>query len=203
MFAKVAFLKKLQQYPDLLPEIERVALKFGFNPNDMAAVIGFESGGFDPQGKNPVASATGLMQWTRMGIADISQAMFEKVGLYPKYAPTKNAKGHWGFGTTTASHRNTILGMSVKEQMALAEAYLTVKVAQNKRWRNEYGNIALKDIRHLYPLVLGSETFIAPSANYESNKGMDTNGDGKITPAEAATSPKFHRYLCQYFPKYP
>ncbi len=194
---------KLKQYPDLLPEIERVALKFGFNPNDMAAVIGFESGGFNPQGKNPVASATGLMQWTRMGIADISQAMFEKVGLYPKYAPTKNTKGHWGFGTTTESHRKTILGMSVKEQMALGEAYLTVKVAQNKRWRNEYGNIALKDIRHLYPLVLGSETYIAPSANYQKNKGMDTNGDGKITPAEAATSPKFYPYLCQYFPKYP
>lgn len=194
---------KLKQYPDLLPEIERVALKFGFNPNDMAAVIGLESGGFNPQGKNPETSATGLLQWTRMGIADITPAMYEKVGLYPKYGPTKSTKGWWGFGTNTESHRKTILGMSVKEQMALGEAYLTVKVAQNKRWRNEYGNLALKDIRHLYPLVLGSETYIDPSANYQKNSGMDTNGDGKITPAEAATSPKFHKYLCQYFPKYP
>ncbi|QIC71683.1 MULTISPECIES: M23 family metallopeptidase [Acinetobacter] len=195
--------RKLQQYPDLLPEIERVALKFGFNPNDLAAVIGFESGGFNPRGMNPNASATGLMQWTRMGIADISQSLFQKVGLYPKYAPSKNKKGHWGFGTTTESHRNTILSMSVTEQMSLGEAYLTVKVAQNRRWRNEYGNIALKDIRHLYPLVLGSATYVSPSEQYRINRGMDTNGDGKITPAEAATSPKFYPYLCQYFPKYP
>lgn len=195
--------RKLQQYPDLLPAIERVALKFGFNPNDLAAVIGFESGGFNPRGMNPNASATGLMQWTRMGIADISQSLFQKVGLYPKYAPSKDKKGHWGFGTTTESHRNTILSMSVTEQMSLGEAYLTVKVAQNKRWRNEYGNIALKDIRHLYPLVLGSATYVSPSEQYRINRGMDTNGDGKITPAEAATSPKFYPYLCQYFPKYP
>ncbi len=193
----------LQKHPDLLPAIERLALKHGFNPNDLAAVIGFESGGFNPKGMNPEASATGLMQWTRRGIADISQSLFQKVGLYPKYAPTKNTKGHWGFGSTTDSHRNTILKMSVTEQMALGDAYLQVKVAQNKRWRNEYGNIALKDIRHIYPLVLGSDTYIRPSNNYEKNKGMDTNKDGKITPAEAATSPKFHPYLCQYFPKYP
>lgn len=195
--------RKLQQYPDLLPAIERVALQFGFNPNDLAAVIGFESGGFNPRGMNPNASATGLMQWTRMGIADISQSLYQKVGLYPKYAPTKNKSGHWGFGSTLESHRNKILSMSVTEQMALGEAYMTVKVAQNKRWRNEYGNIALKDIRHLYPLVLGSATYISPSEQYRINRGMDTNGDGRITPAEAATSPKFYPYLCQYFPKYP
>lgn len=195
--------RKLQQYPDLLPAIERVALKFGFNPNDLAAVIGFESGGFNPKGMNPNASATGLMQWTRMGIADISQSLYEKVGLYPKYAPTKNKQGHWGFGSTLDSHRNKILSMSVTEQMALGEAYMTVKMAQNKRWRSEYGHIALKDIRHLYPLVLGSATYVSPSEQYRINRGMDTNGDGKITPAEAATSPKFYPYLCQYFPKYP
>lgn len=195
--------KNLQKYPDLLPAIERVALKHGFNPNDLAAVIGFESGSFNPKGKNPKASATGLMQWTRMGIADISQALYQKVGLYPKYAPTKNKQGHWGFGSTTESHRNTILSMSVVEQMALGDAYLGVKIAQNKRWRSEYGAIALKDIRHIYPLVLGSATYVSPSEAYRINAPMDTNRDGKITPAEAALSPNFHRYLCQYFPKYP
>lgn len=195
--------RNLQKYPELLPAIERLALKFGFNPNDLAAVIGFESGGFNPKGMNPQASATGLMQWTRMGIADISQSLYQKVGLYPKYAPTKNKQGHWGFGSTTESHRTTILNMSVIEQLALGEAYMTVKINQNKRWSSEYGNIALKDIRHIYPLVLGSATYISPSDNYRRNKGMDTNGDGKITPAEAATSPKFYPYLCQYFPKYP
>lgn len=190
----------LQKYPELLPGIKKLALKYGINPNDLAAVMGFESGGFNPKGQNQVSSGTGLFQWVPVGIADISQKDFEAVGLYPKYKPQKSAKGWWGFGS---DHRKVILSMSVTEQLALSDAYLNMKVQQNKRWRAEYGDIALKDIRHLYPLVLGNTTFVSPSANYTANSGMDSNKDGKITPAEAATSSKFHPYLCQYFPDFP
>lgn len=190
----------LKKYPELLPGIKKVALKYGINPNDLAAVIGFESGGFNPKAKAGGSSGTGLMQWLPIGIADISQKEFEAVGLYPKYKPNKNAKGWWGFGS---NHRQVILSMSVSEQLSLADAYLKMKLKQNPRWKTEYGNIALKDIRQLYPLVLGNDTYVSPSQNYKQNKGMDSNKDGKITPAEAAVSKKFRPYLCQYFPEFP
>lgn len=190
----------LKKYPELLPGIKKVSLKYGVNPNDLAAIIGFESGGFNPQAKATGSSGTGLMQWLPIGLADITQNDFKEVGLYPKYKPTQDSKGWWGFG---AQHRKVILTMSVSEQLVLADIYLKMKIKQNKRWRAEYGSIALKDIRHVYPLVLGNDTYVQPSANYEKNKGMDSNKDGKITPAEAALSTNFHPYLCQYFPEFP
>lgn len=193
----------LRKYPELLPNIKRVALKHGFNPNDLAAVIGFESGGFNPLAKNSLNHATGLMQWLRIGLSGITQSNYQSVGLYPKYKPVQVKSNYWGLSDTDDGHRKVILSMSVAEQMMLADAYLSVKIKENKRWRAEYGSVGLKDIRHLYPLVLGSATYVSPSENYNQNKGMDTNKDGKITPAEAALSPKFHSYLCQYFPDFP
>ena len=44
--------------------IARVAKNIGVNPNDLAAVISFETGGtFDPSKRNPRSSATGLIQF--------------------------------------------------------------------------------------------------------------------------------------------
>lgn len=46
--------------------IARVAKNIGVNPNDLAAVISFETGGsFSPSAKNPNSSATGLIQFMK------------------------------------------------------------------------------------------------------------------------------------------
>lgn len=50
--------------PDKAASIARVAKNIGVNPNDLAAVISFETGGtFSPKSKNPKSSATGLIQF--------------------------------------------------------------------------------------------------------------------------------------------
>lgn len=46
--------------------VARVAKNIGVNPNDLAAVISFETGGtFDPSKRNPNSSATGLIQFMK------------------------------------------------------------------------------------------------------------------------------------------
>ena len=50
--------------PQKAATIARVAKNIGVNPNDLAAVISFETGGtFSPSAKNPKSSATGLIQF--------------------------------------------------------------------------------------------------------------------------------------------
>lgn len=51
---------------DKAKSIARVAKNIGVDPNDLAAVISFETGGtFDPNIKNPKSSATGLIQFMK------------------------------------------------------------------------------------------------------------------------------------------
>jgi hypothetical protein len=50
--------------PEKAASIARVAKNIGVNPNDLAAVISFETGGtFSPSKRNPKSSATGLIQF--------------------------------------------------------------------------------------------------------------------------------------------
>lgn len=50
--------------PEKAAAISKVAKNIGVNPNDLAAVISFETGGtFDPNKRNPNSSATGLIQF--------------------------------------------------------------------------------------------------------------------------------------------
>ncbi|ADO14455.1 AB1gp84 [Acinetobacter phage AB1] len=50
--------------PEKAASIARVAKNIGVNPNDLAAVISFETGGtFSPGKRNPKSSATGLIQF--------------------------------------------------------------------------------------------------------------------------------------------
>ncbi|CAL1778295.1 hypothetical protein BRC2024_OQYPJBKP_CDS_0066 [Acinetobacter phage vB_AbaM_Highwayman] len=50
--------------PEKAASIARVAKNIGVNPNDLAAVISFETGGtFSPSKRNPNSSATGLIQF--------------------------------------------------------------------------------------------------------------------------------------------
>lgn len=50
--------------PEKAATIARVAKNIGVNPNDLAAVISFETGGtFDPNARNKGSSATGLIQF--------------------------------------------------------------------------------------------------------------------------------------------
>ncbi|TEU30079.1 hypothetical protein [Alkanindiges illinoisensis] len=51
---------------DKAKSIQAVASRLGINPNDLAAVISFETAGsFDPGAKNPNSSATGLIQFMK------------------------------------------------------------------------------------------------------------------------------------------
>jgi len=50
--------------PEKAAAISKVARNIGVNPNDLASVISFETGGtFDPNKRNPKSSATGLIQF--------------------------------------------------------------------------------------------------------------------------------------------
>ena len=52
--------------PQKAAAIAKVAKNIGVNPNDLAAVISFETGGtFSPSAKNPSSSATGLIQFMK------------------------------------------------------------------------------------------------------------------------------------------
>lgn len=52
--------------PDKAKTIKAVASRLGINPNDLASVISFETGGsFNPASKNPKSSATGLIQFMK------------------------------------------------------------------------------------------------------------------------------------------
>ncbi|MCO6503870.1 MAG: hypothetical protein J6568_00385 [Snodgrassella sp.] len=91
--------------------IARVAKNIGVDPNDLAAVISFETGGtFNPNIRNPKSSATGLIQFMA--------GSGGKKGLY--YGMTRDQFG----------------GLSFDEQMKYVERYFKERGFDGKRKRD-------------------------------------------------------------------
>lgn len=111
--------------PQKAAAIAKVAKNIGVNPNDLAAVISFETGGtFSPSAKNPSSSATGLIQF-----------MKGSGGTKGKY-----------YGMT----RDQFASLSFEQQMAYVEKYYKDR---DKRFRA--GNESKNSTGDVYGAVTG------------------------------------------------
>lgn len=111
--------------PEKAASIARVAKNIGVNPNDLAAVISFETGGtFSPSKRNPNSSATGLIQFM---------------------AGSGGTKGKY-YGMT----RDQFGSLSFDEQMKYVEKYF---LDRSSRFRA--GNEAKNTVADVYGAVTG------------------------------------------------
>ena len=152
-------------------EVSAVAERLGVSEADLMAVMSFETGGtFDPGIRNAAGSgATGLIQ----------------------FMPSTAA----GLGTSTGA----LAGMSRVQQMQYVEKYLSNKGVKG-------GNLSDLYMAVLFPAAVGkSDDFVlfgngatvpgfgAGSKAYSQNSGLDKNGDGSVTKAEASAKVMQHR----------
>lgn len=156
--------------PDKAAAIAATAQRLGIDPNDLATVISFETGGtFDPAKKNPTSSATGLIQFTE-------------------------ATAKW-LGTST----DALKGMPFNDQMVYVEKYLKA-MGVGKGGKTGLGAIydAIQGIpKEGYSLK--SKNPKHKAAVY-ANPLWDVDGNGDVLPGEAVTNPKFQAHRAAYFP---
>ena len=150
-------------------EVSAVAGRLGISEADLYAVMSFETGGtFNPNIRNAAGSgATGLIQ----------------------FMPNTAA----GLGTSTQA----LAGMSRVEQMKYVEKYLSNKGVSGKGLSDVYMAV-------LFPAAVGKpDNFVLfgrgamsgyTGRAYTQNRGLDSNGDGSVTKAEAAAKVLRHRH---------
>jgi hypothetical protein len=151
--------------------VKDVAQRLEVSEADLMAVMSFETGGtFNPAISNAAGSgATGLIQ----------------------FMPNTAA----GLGTNTGE----LSRMSRARQMHYVEKYLSSKNVRGKGLSDLYMAV-------LFPAAVGKpDDFVlfgngatipgygAGSAAYSQNRGLDKNGDGSVTKAEAAAKVMQHR----------
>ncbi len=153
-------------------EVSAVAGRLGVSEADLMAVMSFETGGtFNPGISNAAGSgATGLIQ----------------------FMPSTAA----GLGTSTQA----LAGMSRADQMQYVEKYLSDKGVKG-------GNLSDLYMAVLFPAAVGKpDNFVlfgngatipgygAGTRAYSQNRGLDKNGDGSVTKAEASAKVLRHRH---------
>lgn len=162
---------------DKAASIARVARNIGVNPNDLAAVISFETGGtFSPSAKNRKSTATGLIQF-----------MEGSGGTKGKY-----------YGMS----REKFSSLSFDEQMNYVEKYFKDR---SKNFRA--GNEAKNTVADVYTAVTGYGYKDVPKYNkkgqridaYWLNRVWDSNKDGYIAKGEMVRNPSFHDHQKEYF----
>jgi LysM repeat protein len=146
--------------PAFIKEVEAMAARLGTKPEYLMAVMSFETGGsFSPGQKNNAGSgATGLIQFMP-GTAS-------------------------GLGTSTSA----LARMSSTEQLQYVEKYFMQRAGAH--------NGKLSTLEGVYTTVLygspksdpSSTLWSSGSSAYSWNKGLDKNGDGRITAGEAANA---------------
>jgi len=150
--------------------VTALAKKYDLDEDDLYAVMSFETAGtFDPAQKNMAGSgATGLIQFTQ-----------------------KTAEG---LGTTTAE----LARMSRTEQLKYVDKYFANKGIQG-------GNLDDLYMAILFPAAVGKPDdyvlfgrgaragYGPGSRAYSQNSGLDVNGDGSVTKAEAAAEARKHK----------
>ena len=155
------FERLLNQHPEFLPELQQVAARLETRPEWLLNVIASESS-FIPSARNrlPRQTASGLLQ-----IIEGTAA---------------------GLGTTTAAIRR----MNAVEQLRLIEKYFTPFRGK----LNSLGDVYLAVFRG-FIIAGGPETVVAPLNSsrkerraYYLNRGLDVDGNGRITKGELATT---------------
>lgn len=156
-----------------LATIEQVAKRLNINPNDLAAIISFETvGSFSPSIQNPISTATGLIQFM-MGSGGTP-------GRY--YGHTREQ-----FRTLTFDQQMEYvykyfnnLGVGRSGSTSLATLYSLVMGVPR-------GGYTISR----YPKV------------FEKNPLWDVNKDGLITGQEAVNGSQFRAHVKKYFANYP
>ena len=160
--------------PEQANAIQRVAKNIGAHPNDLAAVISFETRGeFSPNARNPDSSATGLIQFM---------------------AGSGGTKGRY-YGMT----RDQFGSLSFDQQMQYVERYFKergfrenkpVSVADVYTAVTGYGYSP----NHKNPKMRQA---------YELNKVWDSDGNKYIDKGEMVMNPSFRAHQKDYFPAQP
>lgn len=141
---------------EFLDKVVLISEKLEVSPDDLMAVMAFESG-FDPQRENNSSGAIGLIQFTNISIDEINETTGKDYTL------------------------EDIRDMDALEQLDMV--YLHCKGNENI---STLGDLYMSV---LWPNAVGKEEsyvlYEMGSIWYEQNKGLDLNGDGKITKEEA------------------
>lgn len=137
-------------------ELIDIAQDIGVDPNNLMAVMAFESGEtFSPSIRNPASGATGLIQFM------------------PSTAR--------GLGTST----DALARMTAEEQLDFVRDYFADYRGRLRTLEDTYMAVLWpKGIGKPNDFVLFSRD--SGGQTYLQNKGLDLNRDGKITKAEAA-----------------
>lgn len=185
---------------DSNPEVQQAIVwgagQLGVNPNDLAAVIGYETAGtFSPGVENEAArrqgkeGAVGLIQFTpSVGIPALNAFLGSRAG--------RARARELGIAATSVS-RADLLGMTAAEQMKFVVLYFNIPVnrlSAGDRYDGIYQEI----------LAPGRESDIwyraaAAGNSYRDNRQFDTNRDGEITRLEAAGEIREQGFVANYF----
>lgn len=164
-----------------LDSITKVAKNIGANPNDLAAVISYETAGsFSPNARNPKGSATGLIQF--MQYTD---------GVGNENTPA-NKWDYWGMT------RSQFGALSFSAQMVYVEKYFKDRGLRESKPAS---------LATLYGLVMGvpkgGYTRDRYPAVFRDNPSWNPDGNDVITAAEAVNGSGFKSHIRTYFQDYP
>ena len=146
------------------------AKKLGIDPNALASVISFETGGtFSTNARNPTSSATGLIQM--MQYSDGT-------------GNSKTPRADWDYFGLTRDQFGALLPL---QQMDHVVSFLKGK-----------GIKPGANVGEVYDAVAGYG-YKKGSAGYESNKVWDVNKDGVVAKGEAVTGKRFKAHIKDYY----
>lgn len=146
------------------------AKKLGINPNDLAAVISFETGGtFSTNARNPTSSATGLIQFMQAsdGTGD-----------------NKTPRAQWDYFGMSRDQFGSLLPL---QQMEHVVSYLKGR-----------GIKPGAGVAEVYDAVAGYGYKEGTKA-YASNAVWDVNKDGVVAKGEAVTGKRFKQHIKDYY----
>lgn len=170
-----------------------LSAKTGFAPNDLAAIMYFESS-FNEQYPDVYSKAAGYIQLTPEGMGGVTLAELQ---AHP------NTK-RWFTGNTGIKYKSTPMGTILKKmrsagdkraEWTMYELYLNSKPGIS--WAPHH-----KSLPVLYWMITGGP--YPKGAKYTrkvlaSNPLWDVNGDGQIDTFEPSLSPPIREALCPYF----
>lgn len=146
--------------------ILRVANNLGINPNDLAHIISFETGGsFDPKARNPKSSATGLIQFmaqTAKGLGTSTQALYnmsfdEQMNYVEKYLRQRGIKA----GDGVDKLYDAVTGSQTKEYKRGSKEY-----ELNRVWDADGDGVIRRGE------AVTSERFLAHKREYFTGSGV-------------------------------
>jgi murein DD-endopeptidase MepM/ murein hydrolase activator NlpD len=176
--------------PEVAAEVLWAAGELEVNPNDLAACMGFESGGsFDPAQPNlGGGAAVGLIQFLPPSLEQMRR--YIALGARDKAIANEIKKYSWD---SSKLNRASLIAMSVKEQMRYVVLHFKAHYLQpGSTFIEMYQKI-------LAPNSDPNAMYVKGSAGYRDNEPLDKNGDDKITAAEAASVIEDKGHVRDYF----